>query len=285
MCFLRRLSTLCLLISPLLVGTLAAQTAQPDTKGKKDEKPEKPARQIRFLPVGDLPPFEQEIRNGIAYELPPPEGSVPPRSLVLGAEDKDKKKGGSADPANPDQKPAEPALRLNQLTEGFKIPEGAGPLALRAKGDDGKAEPWLMLQRPEQGNMLVILWRAGGNKGTWAKPSFMILPDSVEEAPAGKVRFVNVSPVTVGVAFGEEKIALLAGKTYQRPVEVGKDLPFQLGAMDAANKFTRFQRDVITQNPNERTLVLIYRADGEQPRRDLKSNVIREPVPGTPPVP
>lgn len=277
----RRLPALCLALLPLLAGIATAQTPA----GKKEDKPEKPARQIRFLPVGDLPPFRQEIRDGVAYELPPPEGSVPPRWLVLGAEDKkDKDKNkGSAEGA--DEKPAEPFLRLNQLTEGFKIPEGAGPLALRAKGDDGKAEPWLMLQRPEQGDILAILWRDNGNKGTWAKPRFMLLPDGAVEAPAGKVRFVNVSPVTVGVAFGEEKIALVAGKTYQRPVEVGKDLPFQLGAMDAANKFTRFQSDVITQNPNERTLVLIYRADGEQPRRDLKSNVIREPVPGTTPAP
>jgi hypothetical protein len=263
----------------LLANIATAQAPDQDGKKEEEKKPEKPARQIRFLPVGDLPPFRQEIRDGVAYELPPPEGSIPPRGLMLGSENTEKEKA-----KEPKEKPVEADLRLNQLTDGFKIPEGAGPLTLRVKGDTGEGQPWLRLQRPEQGDLLAILWREGP-KSTWATPRFLIIPDGVVEAPAGKVRFLNISPVTVGVVFGNEKIALQAGKSYQRSVEVGKDLPFKLGAVDASGEPSRFQSDVVTQNPGERTLVLIYRADGVQPRRDLKANVIRERAPGLPPPP
>lgn len=241
-----------------LAGVLCAQE---DEKPPKEDK--KPSRQVRFLAVGDLPPYRQEIRGGVAYELEPPEGSIPPRELIVGS--------GGADSADA-------RLLLNQITEGFKIPSGAGPLLLRYKGDDGKAEPWLQLQRPQNGDLLVILWRPDGSKGTWAKPLSLVLPDSAEEAPAGRVRLINVSPVTVGVVFGSEKIALPGGKSYQRQIPIGKDLPFQLGAIDAKGSLRRFHSGSVLQNAGERTLVVIYRADGLDPRRALKANVMREPV-------
>ena len=126
--------------------------------------------------------------------------------------------------------------------------------------------------------MLVILWRAEGNKGTWAKPLSLVLPDGPEQAPAGRIRLLNVSPVTVGVVMGAERIALPAGKSFDRPLQQGKDIPFQLGAVDAKGEFRRFYSGSALQNPGERTLVVIYRADGVDPRSDLKANVMREPV-------
>jgi hypothetical protein len=241
----------------LLAGVICAQ-------GEKEPKQdENVGRQVRFLAVGDLPPFRQEIRNGVAYELEPPAGSIPPRELIVGS-------GNGAG--------AEARMLLNQITEGFKIPAGAGPLVLRYKGDNGEAEPWLRLQRPQEGDMLVILWRAEGNKGTWAKPSSLVLPDGPEKAPAGRIRMLNIAPVPVGVVIGSEKLALLPGKSLDRPIQQGKDVPFQLGAIDAKGEFRRFYSGSALQNPGERTLVVVYRADGVDPRSDLKANVMREPV-------
>jgi hypothetical protein len=242
----------------LLAGVLCAQEKDKETNGDK-----KPSRQVRFLAVGDLPPYRQEIRNGVAYELEPPPGSIPPRELIVGS--------GGADSS-------EARLLLNQVSEGFKIPSGAGPLLLRYKGDNGQAEPWLRLQRPQQGDMLVVLWRADGTKGTWEKPLSLVLSDGPEQAPAGRIRLLNVSPVTVGVVLGGEKIALLAGKSFDRPIPQGKDVPFQLGAVDAKGEYRRFYAGSALQNPGERTLVVVYRADGVDPRSDLKANVMREPV-------
>lgn len=242
----------------LTAGVLCAQD---DGKPPKEEK--KAGRQVRFLAVGDLPPFRQEIRDGVAYELEPPAGSIPPRELIV----------GSGQPGG-----AEARMLLNQVTEGFKIPAGAGPLVLRYKGDSGQAEPWLQVQRPPDGDMLVILWRAEGNKGTWAKPTALVLPDGPEKAPAGRIRILNIAPVTVGLVMGAEKLALLPGKPLDRAIAQGKDVPFQLGAVDAKGEFRRFYSGSALQNPGERTLVLVYRADGVDPRNDLKANVMREPV-------
>lgn len=227
------------------------------------EKPAAPPRQVRFLPVGDLPPFEQVVRDGVRYELEPPVGSIPPREVMLGF-------GDEAQKATP--------LSLGRVTEGLKAPAGAGPMLVRRKGDGEEAAPWLNLQRPEEGDFLVLLWRDPA-KGTWEQARSLVLPDSREAAPAGSVRVINLSPVTVGVVFAGEKIALQAGKSYQRPVEVGKDTEIQLGAVDAKGTLTRFHSGTVFQNPGERTLVVIYRADGVQPRRPLKAVIQREPLP------
>lgn len=231
--------------------------------GGEPEKPATAARQLRFLPVGDLPPFRQEVRDGVRYELEPPPGSIPPREVMLGFGD--------------DKLQSSP-LSLGRMTEALKAPAGAGPLLVRRKDDGAEAEPWLKLQRPEEGDFLVLLWRDPA-KGTWDQARSLVLPDSRDAAPAGKMRVVNLAPVTVGVVFGGEKIALQPGKTYQRPVSPGKETEIQLGAVDAKGTLTRFHSGVVFQNPGERTLVIVYRADGVQPRRPLKAIIQREPLP------
>lgn len=243
----------------MAAGPLAAQNA---------EQPEKPPRQVRFLPVGDLPPFRQEVRDGVRYELEPPPGSIPPREVMLGF-------GGEEQQAAP--------LSLGRVSEPLKAPAGIGPLLVRRK-DAAEAEPWLKLERPETGDFLVLLWRDPA-KGSWEQARSLVLPDSREAAPAGQVRVINLSPVTVGVVFAGEKIALQAGKTYQRPIAVGKETDIQLGAVDAKGVLTRFHSGTIFQNPGERTLVVVYRADGVQPRRPLKAVIQREPLPPPPPKP
>jgi hypothetical protein len=248
----------------LVAGLVALACGMP--LAAQEAAPEKPApvagRQVRFLPVGDLPPYRQEIRNGVAYELEPPAGSIPPRQVMVGFGD--------------EKKEAVPLL-LGRVTQPLSAPGGEGPMQVRKLGEAPEAEPWLNVNRPESGDFLVLLWRDSA-KGDWSKARSLVLADSPEAAPAGRVRIVNLSPVPVGVVFGGERIKLEAGKFYQRSVPVGKDTEFHLGAVTHAGDLQRFHAGSIFQNPGERSLVVIYRADGVQPRRPLKAVVHREPV-------
>lgn len=40
-------------------------------------------RHVRFLAVGDMPPFRQEIRDGVRYELEAEPGTIPPRQIQI----------------------------------------------------------------------------------------------------------------------------------------------------------------------------------------------------------
>lgn len=219
-------------------------------------------REVRFFPVGDMPPYRQEIRDGVAYELEPPAGSIPPREVVLGS-------GKTSKLSAP--------LSLGRISVPLKVPQGRGELVLRRKAAGDDAAPWISVDRPESGDFLLLLWR-DPEKGSWEVPRSLILPDSAEAAPAGSVRVVNVSPITIAIVFEGEKIALPAGKTWQREVPTGKEAAFQIGAVDAAGNLRRIHAGSVFQNPGERTLVVVYRADGVDPRRALKAVVQREPV-------
>lgn len=227
-------------------------------------KPEKEtSRRVRFLAVGEMPPFRQEVRDDIRYELEPPAGSIPPREVML---------------AFGDEKAEAARLRLGMISEPLKAPGGVGPLLLRRREAATDAEPWLRLDRPENGDFLVLLWR-DATTGTWDKARALVLPDDPLNAPVGGVRVVNVSQTPVRVVIGDEKLILEAGKFFHRTVPPRIEQAFQILLPDATGQLRGLHSGVITQNPGERSLVLVFRADGESPRRPLKVSLLREPVP------
>lgn len=231
-----------------------------------EKKSETPERHVRFLAVGEMPPFRQEIRENVRYELEPPEGSIPPRQVVVGFG------GEKTETAN---------LRLGQISTPMKAPAGKGSLVLRQPGEKEDSAPWLQLDRPESDDFIVLLWR-DPVKGTWKDARSLTLLDGPLSAPAGSVRLVNVAPVDVRIVIGSEKLILGAGKTFQRQLPIGTEQPFQILLADEAGGLKRLHSGVITQNPGERSLVLVYAADGEASRRPVKVSVQRESAPAPP---
>ncbi|MES2659874.1 MAG: hypothetical protein V4689_14740 [Verrucomicrobiota bacterium] len=230
-------------------------------------EPEKETgRQVRFLPVGELPPFRQEVRDDVRYELEPPAGSIPPREVLLGFDGKESETA---------------PLRLGRISEPLKVPAGTGPLLLKRREAAADAEPWLRITRPESGDFLVLLWRDAQN-GTWDEVRTLVLPDDPVNVPAGSVRVVNISQSPVRIIIGSEKLFLEAGKSFKRTVPAGVEQPFEILLPVTTGSLKRLHSGVITQNPGERSLVIVYRADGESSRRPLKVTLLREPAPALP---
>jgi hypothetical protein len=227
------------------------------------------SRQARILALGDSPPFRQEIRDGVRYELDPLPNSIPPREVIAGF-------GTEVSEAV--------ELRLGQITVPVEVPAGEGALDLRVKGEAPDSAPWVSVKRPETGDFLVFLWRNPA-KGNWQHVSSLNVPDGPLGAPVDTVRVVNLFPLSIRILWGTESLVLPSGKTLLRPIQPGADLPFQILVADASGTMQRYYSGAVTQNRGERGLVAIYRADGESPRRPLKVVMMREPVPPEPPKP
>lgn len=254
-----------LLAACLLVLTPASRCLAQDTPAPS-AKPTAGQRFLRLLPLGEPPPFRQEIRDGIRYEVEPEPGSIPPRQIVLG-------EGETA-----------VTLRLNlgRTTDRAKIPVGTAPVGLRAvaSSPDTPPAPWLTLRPPEAGDMLALVWRDAGKP--WSQPRAMILPDSAAEFPSGSIRIVNLLPVESALIIGEERVLLGAGKTLVKTIAMGADLTLQTAYRDPAGKLLRFYSGSVLLNINERAQVVMHRADGENPRRLAKVVVFNELTPGAP---
>ena len=245
-------------------------------------EPEKaPPRLVRFLAVGDMPPFRQEIRDGVRYELEPPPDSMPPSEItVRGGGETPKPSSAPASGVGDSPVPAAP-LRLGRIGGPLVIPAGAGPLDLLRSSQGVAGEPWMRLQRPESGNLMVLMWR-GPRQVDWKTPSAMILADDALSFPADTVRLVNLFPVAVRVAWGNEMMVLEPRKTVLKTLastDQTAATTFQILANDASGRARRYYSGAVNQNPGERGWVIIHRADGESPRRPLKVVMLREPVP------
>jgi hypothetical protein len=164
------------------------------------------ARHVRFLPLGDPPPYMQEIRDGVAYEIDPPEGTLPPREVVVG----NPKPGEEGTGSTGDDSAKPMSLRLGSVTSAAKVPGGEGVLQLRRAADVAPQLPWLSIKRPAQGDFMVYLWRRTGAP-TWNEISHLVVPDGPVGAPAGTVRWIGLEDAVLDAeqAFSEVQSGFL----------------------------------------------------------------------------
>lgn len=253
-----------LLLAALVLPTWAqdAETGEIGEIGERLEIPAAGARVLRLLPLGDSPPFRQEVRDGVRYELEPPPGSVPPRQLAWGDA----------------ESTATVRLNLGQVSEPLPIPVGAVPFILREPGEPAEsARPWVRLTLPETGNLLALLWRDADVP--WTQPRAMLLPEHLTAFPAGSLRVVNLTAAPVAMILGTERIPLTPGQVLVKPLAVGADVPLQLAYNDASGNVRRFHSSSVLLNEGERGQIFIHRADGERPRQPVKVVILSEQAP------
>lgn len=219
---------------------------------------------LRILPVGDAPPFRQEIRDGVRQEMDSPEGSQPPRELVVpvrkGGEDGEKKL----------------RLHLGRVSEAFLV--GAGPLILSEGQEADDPVGWAKIKMPERSAALAIMFR--DPRGTsWDSVRSIVLPDDSTSFPAGRVRFVNASPFPVSVLFQGKSTVMKPGQVMLKQSATGGVMEDEqlLVAVRAAKGLTKRIFDAsVSQDSGERTNVIIHWADGVKPRRPARVLLQRE---------
>jgi len=243
-----------LLRSLLLLLTFGFATAQ--------EKPTE--RQIRFLAIGDMPPFRQEIRDGVRYELEAEPGTLPPRMIEI--------------PLG-EEKKLETTLSLGAFSPSVKLPSAAGSLTLNKKQGEAVTE-WHKLNVPENGDWLVVLWR-DPQKNTWDAARSAVIADDLVAFPAGSLRLINALPTSTRFVFAEQTLDLKGGGMKVLPL-TQPTTPVQISVLDAEQNWRVIYQSAITQNPGERGNVILYRADGVSPRNPVKVLNLRERAPAPP---
>lgn len=224
--------------------------------GPAHAQDEKPTCRLRFLAVGNAPPWREEWRDGIRYEVPPAPGTVPPRNLLL----EGPRAGGEFEEFG------SVVLELGRVSGEVEVPAGRA-VRLREKSAE---RPWLELPAPGEDGFLVIL-RRGGDGRSWFEARAQVVAD---DFPAGGLRFVNASDRTLAVTLGEAKVALVSGKVWTTRLLAGAPTGFELRSEAAGRPLLR---QSLEQGPGERTLAVLSAAD-QPDRPPFKLTLLRELV-------
>lgn len=222
------------------------------------EDKEAQSRTLRILPLGDNPPFRQEVREGARYEIAPEAGTIPPPTVLL--------------PTSGEEAPGRVSLRLGSPTLLIKLPAGEEPGKLALRDAEGKA--WTEIPYTEKPSTLTLIWR--GSK-TWGDVGSLALIDGKDAFDKNSCRFVNLTNAPLGVSWGSLQKGLSPGEV--------AILPFQEGARQTPLLISYATKDgdlrPCLQTIVERSALLsqqffIYRADGEDVRMPVKVLHFRE---------
>lgn len=256
---------------PLLLVLFAAPLGAQEGEARQQRRAD---RLLRILPLGEAPPFKFDFVNGKRVEREPPAGSIPPRQVqVVGAE-------GRAEGE---------AIRLSLDRLSGSVPVRPGRVPIHEAGKGGlDPNPWHVLTMPDTTTHgLALLWR-DPDEQKWSKARSVTLSDDVTTFPAGMVRVVNVSPWELAVKFDGEEIKLPAGRMRMegKARAVYRQSPMVIEIKDGQGASQLVFNQGLNQAAGERTTIVVYRADGNKPRRPARVKVLREravlPKPPTP---
>lgn len=223
-----------------------------------------PLQKLRLLPLGDPPPFQQAVRDGVRYELDAPEGSLPPAKVIL-----------------EDMVPA-PSTPIHplRLTLGQATPDLTAPLAKQTLGlqkDHGGT--WAKVRPHASGSSLILLWRSGG---TWNEVGHLALDDSQAVHKDHAVHFTNVTAVKMGVILGEEKLLLEPKATFTRIIP--RATACRIVYLLSGNQTKTCFQSELTGSAGSHQRVIVYPTNSATSRNPAKvllmteAHAIREPV-------
>jgi hypothetical protein len=244
-------------VLPLLVASSLCTVPAAAQEGER-------GRALRLIAVGQGPPWEEKILNGVRVQQDPPAGSEPPVKVQL--TNKEGTEVGDAVTINLDQ--------ISQV-----LPVGPGSVPLHETGKGGlNPVAWHTLKFPTNAAAgLAILWRDPA-VGKWTKARSLVLPDDIRSFPAGRVRIVNVSKYTIGLQLGTEKGSLKPGAAILRSGKGGvfAKVPLKLSLKSKSGRWVKVFDQEINQSARERTNVILYAADGEGAVKPVGAVILRE---------
>ncbi|MEI7910909.1 MAG: hypothetical protein WCK77_14830 [Verrucomicrobiota bacterium] len=219
---------------------------------------------LRVLPLGDPPPFVQEMRDGARYEVPPPAGVIPPRMVMIPA------------PAKPGaaQQASQPPLRLRLGRPSVAVTL-TDPQQQQVALNLEQGANWLNVPLDPCGSSLALVWRWGKS---WDKARTLVLPDDSAARAEGNVQFANLTASSMGVVFGTEKLRLEPGMTFSRKLTADSPATsVEILYPSPSGGFKLCLSTRLDATPGVFSRLLIYAADGHNPRLPVKVLRLDEP--------
>lgn len=207
---------------------------------------ELPPKFLRYVALGQLPPWKEEILSDRRIQLPPEPGQMPPNEIWVN--------GG-------DYSGISRKLYLKRLTNYFSFDGEQTKLEILDK--EGGAV-WFGHPMPNASHTLAILFR-DLNEMTWFKPVAKVVRDDLQAFPLGTMRLVNVSHMEVVVKVGEEApVFIKPGESSHQTLQEGNNLVIVDVVGPGGETRTIYQND-IPMKKGRRVQSFVYKSQGASP--------------------
>ncbi|MGC6466561.1 MAG: hypothetical protein ACON38_15845 [Akkermansiaceae bacterium] len=216
---------------------------------------------VRFIPLGELPPWKEELIDGVRVQQEAPPGAIVPKSIAI--------PDGEDDVRRVD-------LNLRQPTKLMAFSEGTTALRLY-KGEQATGTPWLSSPMPTSKHSYGILFRDNANM-TWDSPKLMMLRDDAQALPAGSIRFVNVSDHKTIIKVGKKSEVIQPGKSLVKELKEGAN-PILAGYYEKDGRVVMIFQNTVRLLKGQRVQAFFFKGQGVKPRTGVKFLSFPEPMP------
>ena len=230
-----------------------------------------PQHRLRILAVGDQPPFKQEVREGVRYEIAPPADTVPPRTLLIPFPVKQGEEKQKQD--------LQLRLRLGAPSAPLVMP---APENRRVALNSDYSGKWLDIPLSPTSASLAIVWRKGPK---WTAANSVVIADDAAARAEGNLHFSNVSAYAVGLEIDKEKIRLNPGMSYTRKLPTARMTPLQVSYFMTDGTIRLCHSAALEPCRGTYRRLVIYTADGKAPRNPVKVLQLEEPSTDPAPAP
>jgi len=216
---------------------------------------------IRFLPLSDKPPYVEQLIDGIRQVIPPPEGSLPPKSILV--------------PLKPVSYEIE--LGLSKLTDYIQLPGGQEAFELFAKGKP--EEPWLVLKQPKTSvSLAIMLPKPKDDDPTdWHDAIVRSIPDDLESFPHGSIRIINMGVNPTAAKLGDSASFLIpSGKTRIVTLEETSTNLIIEAKIEPKGTTHRVLNRVLEATSDQRTCVILYTDHGTRTKGRTQAHFYQE---------
>lgn len=231
---------------------LSASSGICQTGGQRDE--EEPIPQICVITVGAPAGNIAEWKSDSVFSFKATDpGATPPMDLYYQKNESGKRSYQLL------------PFSLGRSTSPIAAPQSPLVLFKRTQSSEGESSYTPDLQLPVKASSLTaaILWRDKKNPD-WKKPNILSIDASPEAWPQGEVRFLNLSPVAMGLTLRDGRIKLNPRRMYAIRVTAGKPYPYKIEA--AVNGKAQFVcRTAVSMTSPRRTLVVMFGNQNGQP--------------------
>jgi hypothetical protein len=209
-------------------------------------------KHVRFIPLGELSVWKEDLKDGIRVEREAPKGAMPPSALTYSQGEEVKSI----------------RLTLGSLTDIATFPANAEGMVLK-EGEGVGGKDFLKSPMPAAPLSLGVLFRDLESM-TWEDPQMKLLPDDAASFPAGQMRFVNVSDKTVVIMIaGSPPFGLAPGKVSMKPVKIGNN-SIKVGYVPEGGGSKAIWENDVTVEQGQRVQCFFYKAQGKNPRDAVK---------------